>query len=499
MTTAALAALARALPRWTLAAVSTGCVSPWQPLSAPLPASHTLAPAAQLVVLPDDLAGAAATVLALANTETTVGDAAWTWSDWPGHTVAPWQRSQPWTSASWSWVAPHRLRLTAALPAESIDLSLLADTGPGCSVVWQLPPSTASVDIELGTDPNSAVEVVAQTLTWSAAGAATVTPPTCFEGAPPAAASGLLAHLNGLRSQQTGDRLATAAAAVAHVQAAPFLHLVGQTLVPSRWGAPRTLRLELAHQQAHVWQLLAGVAYAPLRLALDVERAGCAPDVPPPAWSPSTPPPPPPPPPQPAFVRRGLAIDRATLAHLGWAATRAGLLCQETHEGLPGLHGGWADAVVPGLSAWLDGPASGARLWPLASAELRVVDTAAGPGLEWRLDAARIEVTAQVGGSDWLALVVTGGVRAVVRPAISGAWQVVEVQALAPLVHSPLLGGSPVAGGSALDAVVAAAVKGIFAEAPGFSWTSLLPVGASVTGLARSGDALWLWLDGPIP
>jgi hypothetical protein len=194
-------------------------------------------------------------------------------------------------------------------------------------------------------------------------------------------------------------------------------------------------------------------------------------------------------------------LDKAMLAHRGWAMGRGGVLCQETNAGLAELGAGWAAEVLPPLAEWVQGPPVGARFWPAASPQVQVVDTPAGPALQWQVASATLEIVARVAETDLVVLKITGRFEAIVRPVLQGGGalglDLLSAQVDGAVVTSPLLPDTKGAEAH-LGLLVDAALRGIFRTAPVLPLGLALPPGTVATGLARSGDALWVWLEGGI-
>lgn len=248
-----------------------------------------------------------------------------------------------------------------------------------------------------------------------------------------------------------------------------------------------------------------GAKYATfsLSVATTASRDPCAPDVagPPlavieslaPAPAPATK----------AVVRRALVLHQTALVRLAWSTARAGAFCRSgAVAALQTVPLQWATAVVPELAGWVDDAPPQARLLPHAAPIVEIVDTSAGPAVSWQLADATLEIAGRVGGVAAVVLTVRGRVHGVLRPLVTGSGQLAlhfESGGMdSAVVSSPIAGGAVVAQAAALDAVVRAALQGMFAPDPVLPLSLLLPPGSVATDVRRSGDALWVWLDGGV-
>lgn len=123
------------------------------------------------------------------------------------------------------------------------------------------------------------------------------------------------------------------------------------------------------------------------------------------------------------------------------------------------------------------------------------------PALHWTIADASLEIIAPVGGAEAVVLTLRGRLRGVLRPTIGsgGKVQLVNVQSAmdSAVVSSPMLGDAVAAGGSErLAQLVHFAVKGISEPAAVLPLEAALPPGTVATSVTRTGQSLWLWLDG---
>ncbi len=248
-----------------------------------------------------------------------------------------------------------------------------------------------------------------------------------------------------------------------------------------------------------------GAKYATfsLSLATVAVRDPCAPDVagPPlavvetlaPAPAPSTK----------AVVRRALVVHQTALVRLAWSAARAGAFCRSGAVApVTGLPLQWATAVAPALAGWVDDAPAQARLLPYATPVVELVDTPAGPAIAWQLADATLELVGRVGGVPAVVFSIRGRVHGVLRPQVTGSGQLalhLESGGMdSAVVSSPIAGGAVAAQANPLEALVRAALQGMFAPDPVLPLSLLLPAGSVATDVRRSGDALWVWLDGGV-
>jgi len=482
------------------------------PLTAPIPETRTLPAGVRIVLADADLQHVAETVRIVAGKSLDVMAAPWPIVDGAGHVVGALATSLEVLAGPVTWPQPSRVQLEFTVDTALIPLAISVPGQAACGVTWAAQAGHVVIQIEVTRGDEGAVEVIlaAQpSVTWQSHGLTGSV--ACLQPAGGTAHTSLDAHLLEVVRAALAPRLAQASLQVLSTIFPPQLEIAGRLPVASRWGDPLEVRVSLQYEssQAQTDSLVhhdGDRALATLTVGLDVDRAACAVDVPPPQWAVGPlPPQPPTPPGETAFLRRALVFDQATLAHAGWALARGGALCQETSAVLPGLTAAWAADLLPALGDWVDGPPVGARFWPTASPELKWLDTPEGPALQWRIARATLEIVGKIADTELVVLSITGGFRAVVRPVLHGGGglglKLMASELLfssdvdKPVVTSPLL-GDVVDADKHLGPLVDAAMRGIFQAPPVLPLGLVLPLGTVATGVARTGDALWLWLEG---
>lgn len=472
------------------------------PLQAPLPASRTLPSGLQVVLTDADLPAMARTARTLAGPGPQLTSPAWPVPGVPGHDLQPLAVTLPVADAQAAWVQPTQLRFVYEVAPISLPLVFGAPGQAACALTWTGKGGQALVTLRVSRDAQGHVAAVAAeppVLTWTSHGLADAQ--ACLPVQATQAPAQIDAHLLDLLQATLLPPLVTASRAVVQAAFPAGLELQGRLPTTTRWGDAVEVRAQTTFvDQGEALALHAGDrTVATLALGLDVDRAACAIDVPPPQdvgvplplQLPDAPA-------GTAFARRALVLDHATLAWLGWAMGRGGVLCQDTRADLTGLPPTWAQDVLPALAPWLEGPPVGARFWPEASPGVAVIDTPAGPALQWTVAMATLEIVARVAGTDLVVLRIHGPMQAIARPLLQGGalgLEVLSAQPAGPLtVNSPLLNlaGADDHAGPLVDA----ALRGIFRVPPVLPLGLALPAGTVATGLSRSGDALWLWLEG---
>lgn len=496
---------------WGIAVVAAcalnACGKTPAPLLSPLPATRQLPGAVHLVLLDADLPQLAETVRTLAGKSVDVAAGPWSVPNWPGHGVGALSGLLEIGAGQAAWTTTSRLRLDFALTKVVLPAALTAPGQAACGMTWVGTDGHVHLEVHVVRDAQGAVGVKLATdpaVTWQTQ--QLVDGEACLQQAPVGSGAAIVAHVADTVRAALAPRLAQAAL---HALAAVFpdrLEVAGRVGIATRWGKDVEMRFSARYDPiAGVGEAVASHegarASAALTLGLDVDRAACAADVPPPQQEPQPlPPQSPAPPPGSAFLRRALVLDRAALGHIGWLIARTGSLCQDVVVGLPGLGAGWASNVKPELAEWVEGPPVGARFWPAASAEVRAIDTADGPALEWRIAASRLEIVARVADTDMVVLSMTGGLRAIVRPVVTAgqglSFHVLSTARESTIVTSPLLGDAIADGEGGVGPLVDAALRGIFQATPVLPLGLMLPEGTVATGWSRAGDALWLWLEG---
>ncbi len=498
-------------PHRSLAALTlllAACTGQPQPLEKPLAPELALPGGLRVVLLDADLPAVADTVrLAVGKTlDVKV-------PDWPLPTAANGQYSgfttaAPLDALALTWSTPQHLRLTATLGKMAGGFSLVQTGQAGCGLTWQVDGGSVQLEAEVvrQSDASLAVQLSgAPVATWE--GASVSDASACLAKLPPADASSpgdaILAEV----TQQLAKRLSAAfLPTVSRVFAASLEQSGRLATVGSVDPAVETrFALKYVEDAAHVALHSGASAQASLAVSVDADRHPCADDVPLPVAVAS------PlaqrsPPSGQAFLRRALVIDQALVQRLAWLAARAGALCAQTHHNLTtNLAPGWAADLLPQVDEWIEGPPSSARFWPGSSPTTRLVDTPAGAAVEWTMDDGQLEIIAHVADTEMTVLTVTGGFRATLLPRLQGthalAFDLVSVERLSTHQSSPLLGDlATPASEAALSTLCEAALQGIFANQAVLPLLALtpgpLPPGTVLTGVDRTGDALWLWLEG---
>jgi hypothetical protein len=483
------------------------------PMPKALPEVARVRGGARVVLLDADLDLLTDAVRAQVGATLAVAAAPWPVPGSNGHILGPISTDVGLLPGSAEWTNASRLELSMGLQSPPITLALNTPGRAGCAVSWTALAGKVAVAVEFSRGPSGVgpALVAEPIVTWKQP----ALDGPCVANVDPAVAAALLGHVHATLAAAVAAHVATTALAAVRTVFPPTLELRGRFAFSARGGTALEARVDTAYEaplaaQPAVIAVHSGSrTEAALSLALDVDRAPCAVDEPPPQWKAAPLPPlPPPNAPGKALLRRALALDRAALQHLAYVATRAGLLCQDAWQGLDTqLPANWADAALPGLGAWVDGPPAGARLWPgrpqapeRASPDVALIDGATGPELLLRLPAATLEILGRVGEVEAVVIVVHGEFRLRLRLTTSVAGppglELVAVARGTSQVTSPLLGGTLSPQEPGTGQLVAAAVRGIFARATLLSLGPVPPPGTAVTGTARAGDTLWLWLDG---
>ncbi|MFZ4577243.1 MAG: hypothetical protein ACOYOB_02515 [Myxococcota bacterium] len=493
---------------WMAAALATAsCSQPTQPLDQPLPPSHVTAGGVHLVVLDTDLPEVAETIRLSIGKSIEVASAPWPMDDSDGHVLGALSATVDLAPGKASWTANNRLQLTWPVPDLTLSLSVAAPGDIACALHFLVTGGQVRADLDVR---RSAIGTVAGGLAeepeFSWKEASLQGPDACLSGLEPAGVQALADHLAATLRGSVLPRVSAGANQAARTLFPSSLEQAVRWPTTTRWGDIGELRLSTTYLP---WSpqdaaLVAGHeaprAYASLAVGVDVDRAGCVPDLPPPAIAPTPLAGQPPAPPQgSSFLRRALVIDRASLSRIAWALHRSGALCQDTTERVRDASPSWAPTALPSLADWVEGAPLAARFWPGAAPIVSVASDSVGPVVDWRLTGATLELTGLVGGTELVVLSVSGEFRVRLRlTVVDGAnlgLQVVSAKRDSSLVSSPLFGGNLPASGPALDAVVDAAVAGIFSTLPVLPLGIALPSGTMATGTSRAGDSLWLWLD----
>lgn len=489
-------------PRRWLVGFGVACAScAAEPLPSPLSASRVVQDGIRLWLADSDLAGLAATARALAGSEVPLVTAPYSVPATGGAQLGPLHTAIRLESATAVWQETDRLRFGFQVEAGTLPLALGYPGAAACALSFAWPQTPLVVDLRLGEvgkgPPQATLAAPPQ---WPSGPFELDDPQGCLQGLSAQSVEALQTEVwQEVRGAAAGRATVGAAGAVQALLDGPWplaSRFVGAG-TPTDWQIepmPRGLGSSAAFVAGPPDQ-----HFARLALGADAARHPCAPDVPPPALAVEWPTYPAAPPAGAAVARRGLALHAAGLAHLGWVALRSGLLCRSSGSWGEPLGEGWATPIAPALQAWVDGPPKAARLWPGATPVVEVVDGALGAELSWRLDDATLEVVASVAGEEAVVLAVRGQLRIrtkVVGLAAGLRLEPVGVTLESATVSSPLFGEALPPGSSGdVRALVQAAVTGLVAELPAFPLTAILPPGTTLTGTARGGNALWLWLD----
>lgn len=492
------------------------CVGQPKPLVAPLSADHTLPAGLRVVLLDSDLPALAQTAALSLAKQSSVPLDAWT--------IAPLPQSATLEAGVWplaisqlklAWTPEHRLRATFAVPAISGLVSVALADQASCPLTWSAASGQAAVELEVLRSstgqatvqrhpPGDELSVTWQSPQLTEAG-------NCFASLAADAPKLVSAHL----ALAVGDALtqAVAAALVPPVRAvfASSLEVSGRLPVSHAHGQELEARVDLAFAPAtpgapSLVGHAGGLTTAAAAVGVDVDRHPCAVDLPIPSAV-VAPLALPPPHTSPAFLRRALVVDAAMIQRLAWLSHRAGFLCASasTNSDLgAALAPGWAADVLPELEPWLDGPPVDARFWPGPPPQTRLLDTPAGPGIEWSAEGATLEIVARMAHTDVVVLTMTGSFRAILLPQLLSnhtlEFQVVTVERLSTHQSSPVLGDLNAPSEAQLSHLCSVAMQGIFANRAVLPLLGLepspLPAGTVLSRIDRTGDALWLWLEG---
>lgn len=482
-----------------------GCASPWAPLDAPVPPTHSVSSGLRLAVAGQDLTQFGATIRVLTGKQIEFAAAP------EPIGVNGYQRSAvagtvDVAAVKVSWNSKGSLFVEAEIDKLQLPLSIAKTGAASCALKWQGSGGKGSLSVRLA--PATAGQVQAELvdtpkLQWKEAGFAVGDACLAPLGEPAALETDLA-----IRQILAGALLPRLSAAALHALRTTFpsqLALAGQSSLGQGGGSPLNLRVHSTFDDGNGSGLIQesmGLAVAQLDVAVDVDRHLCAVDIDPPQLVALTKLQPTQVPQGDGVLRRGINLDGALLAHLAWAWARAGGWCRQTP-----LHGStqlslqWLQEIAPDLADWLDGAPSAVRLWPHASPQISVIDWQDAAALHWTIADASLEIIAPVGGAEAVVLTLRGRLRGVLRPTVGsgGKVQLVNVQSAmdSAVVSSPMLGDAVAAGGSErLAQVVHFAVKGISEPATVLPLEALLPPGTVATSITRTGTSLWLWLDG---
>lgn len=491
------------------------CGQPPLPLDKPLAAAYRVDGGLRIVVADSDLPTLAETVRIGAGKTIEVPGAPWTLPQTNDHKLGAWNTSLTVKQASATWTSGQHLVLTFEIDKVAVPLAVGVQGQPACKLNWSSSGGVLQLQLQVirslqgQVTPTLAAE---PSLVWQMPTLADAE--ACLKSEPEGTAKALRQHLEAMLRNQAANPLTKSTLNVLATLFPSSLEFAAQFNVDAPWGHPVQARVSADYLQPNLVDQLAIHAgartAASLAIALDVDRAPTAVDAPLPTGAvAAVAPQPPTAPASKAFVRRALVMDGTAMARVGWAVARSGALARQTtkqfeHAFAPN----WAAIAMPDLAQWVDGPPSGARLWPESSPEIKAVDTPSGPAVEWKFDKATLEILGRVADMEVVVLRINGGFRAHVRTAIVGGsnlqLEIVDVQSDDRHVLSPILAANSNSdttpeSRAILDQLVDSAVRGIFQQTPVFPLNALLPKGTVATGLTRSGEAFWLWLDGAPP
>ena len=497
----------------------TACTGQPQPLQVPIAPDHALQSGLRIALADADLPALAQTAMLTLGKQPTVTLDAWTVAPLPlDATVATTQWPLAVENLTLHWVnageGAGRLRATFHVPPVTGPVSLEVANQPSCPLTWSATSGEGTLDLAIGRATGGALTIDAVPPVGGAnpAGVAWANPVAgdvsqCFGPLPPSTAALVAGYLSDSLGKALTGAVATALAAPLRTLWTPGLELSGQIAVHEAHGTPIDARWQVVRAgdpAGGVVSHVGEVAASQLLVALDADRHPCVADAPMPQTIAS-------PlaqvqaPPGPAYIRRALVVDAALIQRLAWMAHRSGLLCATSPGDLgAALPPGWAADVVPELEAWIDGPPARARFWPGPPPQTRLVDTPAGPGVEWTASGATLEVTAEVAGTELVVLTMTGTFRAVLLPRLLSThvvqFELATVERVTTQQQSPLVGDLNVPSEAALSTLATVALQGIFSNRAVLPLLGLtpapLPPGTVLTRIDHAGDALWLWLDG---
>ncbi|MBM4344249.1 MAG: hypothetical protein FJ100_12845 [Deltaproteobacteria bacterium] len=403
-----------------------------------------------------------------------------------------------------AWVGPGELQLDATSAPFALALAVGRAGEPACALQWSVQSASARVRLRVVRTPAGATQAVlaaAPELKVQAGKTAPSDP--CLQPLPSGAALQIDAAVYSAVQTAWLPRLSDAGLHVLRAIAPAGLAAGGQWALGSGQGAVQVQTIYPGPTGATPAALGKNYATFSLSLATLADRDPCAPDVPGPPLAVVETLAPAPSPLTKAVVRRALVVHQSALVRLAWSAARAGAFCRSgAVAAVPGVPLQWASAVAPELAGWVDDAAAHARLLPHATPVVELVDLAAGPAVAWQLPDATLEIAGRSGGVQAVVFAVRGRVYGVLRPLVTGAGQLAlhfESGGMdSAVVSSPIAGGTVSAQAAALDALVRAALQGMFAPDPVLPLSLLLPAGTVATDVRRSGDSLWLWLDGGV-
>ena len=481
------------------------CNSPWMPLEAPIAATHQLGHVIAAAVADQDLPQLSETVRVLTGKQVEFAAPPLSLAD-SGHQRSAVAGTIDVAAVHVAWTPAGHLQVKAELGKLLLPMSIGKSGAAACALKWLASGGSAVVSVRfapLAGGQAQAELVDAPAINWQGPGFSAAE--VCLAPLAPTAGASLDQQIRQMLADALLPRLSAAALHAMRASFAPQLALAGQTTVGPLGSPPLKLKVQSVFAADGSGNLLtrgANLTLARLDAAIDVARHACAVDTAPPQIAPQASVQPTQVPSGKSLLRRGLNLDEALIAHLGWAWVRAGGWCRQVPLSTAApISVEWLQEIAPDLAQWLDSAPTAVRLWPHASAEWSVVDWQENPALEWTFSDATLEIVAPVGGAEAVVLTLRGRLRGVLRPAATSAGKVQLLFAHAAMdsavVSSPLLGDAVAAGATErLAQLVSAAIQGISEPAAVLPLEALLPSGTVVTAVSRAGDSLWLWLDG---
>lgn len=495
--------------------VAYACTGQPTPLTQPLAPQAILPSSLHVALLDADLPALAETVRLAAGKSLQIQAPAWQLPSAPTTTLAPFAWPLTVTQTTLAWQTPTRLRLRMQLAETTGDLSVDLQGQAACAVKWHAHGGLALLDVEIVRPAEGGIAIQPilpsdlknpSDVTWQ--NPQLVDVGACLTIQPAEVAVTVAKHVQVELAAQLRQKLGDAL--IPQLQTIFFAGLEQSGRLPVAVGNPPIeARFSVAyHPQDNLVVAHAGaLGQAHLDVGLEVDRDPCAVDVPMPQAN-SSPLAQPPPPPGQAFLRRALVLDAALVQRLAWMAARAGTLCRTAPANFgTALTPGWAADVLPQLDEWIEGAPASARFWPRSSPTTQLIDTPGGPGVEWTVEDAQLEIIARIADTELVVLTMTGSFRATLLPHLQGTsllgFELATVERLSTHQSSPLLGDLAVPSEAALSALCESVLQGIFAGRAVLPLVGLspgpLPPGTVLTRVDHSGDALWLWLEGGQP
>ncbi len=494
-----------ARPVWLLIGVAglPACKAELVPLDAPLGAELRIAGGLQLVASPADDAQLGETIRLIAGQHVKIATAPQA-IDGLEATVSAFTSSLHIDTTTAEWLDSGQLRIVATVTAIDLPLTAVSAKQPTCGMTCKTTGATVTALAELTPAAGSVSAVLSQAPVVEFSNLTLQSPDGCLDTLGPGAHAAVETVLRNALAAPLAARFGTTLVQALQTVLPASLAVQGQIDLSGNPAQPQWLRLSSGFQSggAPLVHRELGYAIAPLGVALTVDRAVCAADMPPPPVVDASPLQPADAPLSPAVIRRAMVVRADLLARLAWAWLRSGQWCRQGSGGLPVLEqSAWPSSVVPGLQPWLESAPTAAQFWPHGGIEVAVKDSAQGPVVAWTLADATLEIMGLVGGTEAVVLTVRGAFHGELRPQVTPAGKLALVQQSVTLesavVASPLLAQETIPAGShSLARLVDAALTGIFDPPVVLPLEGWLPPGTVVTGVRRGGSSLWFWLDG---